>query len=193
MSYIPSVAEQKQQLRDAIVERIEHTPKEQRDAEGKSISRRLLEEIPTGSTVLAYWALKTEPSVRLCIETLLKRGDPVYLPCFTDLRTTCRQLQRIEDLQPGPIKIYEPPNDAPILDSATLDIALIPGRAFDHSMHRLGRGAGGFDRWIAKQRTANPGTRFLGVCFESQLLREIPHEDHDKNMDGVVTARGLIQ
>jgi len=59
-------------------------------------------------------------------------------------------------------------------------------------MNRLGRGNGGYDHWIEKQRDVNPDTRMIGVAFECQIVNEVPIDAHDEKMDEVITDRGSI-
>ncbi|MEO7298989.1 MAG: 5-formyltetrahydrofolate cyclo-ligase, partial [Verrucomicrobiota bacterium] len=53
---------------------------------------------------------------------------------------------------------------------------------FDLTGRRLGRGKGFYDRLLAEI----PGTK-CGVCFDEQIVEEIPTESHDVRMDYVLT------
>lgn len=187
------VSEMKRQLRKDINLRIERMTERKRHAEGRTVSRLLLEFIPKESIVSAYFPLKNEVDIRLLLEDLLKRGDTLYLPVFARGMLTFRGVERLMDLSPGTFTIPEPPPNAPGLSDTPLDIALIPGRAFDRKGSRLGRGNGGFDRWIEKQRKCHPTTRFIGVCLECQLIDAVPMEAHDQRMDAIVTAREVLE
>ncbi|MBU0458633.1 hypothetical protein KKF03_04255, partial [Patescibacteria group bacterium] len=67
-------SESKQQLRESIIERLAHMSEKDRADESRSICRRLKENIPEGSGVCVYSALKkTEPDLTMLIEKLLKR------------------------------------------------------------------------------------------------------------------------
>ncbi len=182
--------EEKLQLRKAIKERLDRLPENKRQAESRTLCRELLPHIPKGSVVCAYFPLKTEASVRPLLQKLLARGDKVFLPCYANKRMICRQMFDEESLIRGELTIPEPSKDAPLLDLKDLDIALIPGRAFDAEGGRLGRRSGGYDRWIAKFRKANPHGKLVGIALECQLVQQVPLEPHDQPMDAIVTARG---
>jgi 5-formyltetrahydrofolate cyclo-ligase len=77
--------------------------------------------------------------------------------------------------------LHLPPQDAPVVKP---DLALIPGLGFTSLGHRLGRGGGFYDRWLA----SFTGKK-IGLCFERQLLQEIPIEPHDVMMDVVITNK----
>lgn len=63
------------------------------------------------------------------------------------------------------------------------DLILIPGLAFDENGHRLGRGGGYYDRWLAEKGRVPA----IGICFDCQIVPAIPMETHDIRVDGWVT------
>ena len=64
------------------------------------------------------------------------------------------------------------------------DLIFVPGLAFSKDGHRLGRGAGFFDRLLAG-RAARAFK--IGICFSFQLVDAVPTERHDIEMDILVT------
>lgn len=186
------VRDQKSALRVAIKERLDAMTSEQRAAEGRSASRRILEHLPEPCVICAYYPLKTEVDIRLVLTTLLERKDKVYLPVYNNEKMIFRQITSDTTFQKGELNIPEPPTSAPVLGRESVDVILVPGRAFTKQGHRLGRGAGGYDHWIADYRKLHPNTQFWGVCLECQLVNDIPTETHDEQMDAIVTAREFI-
>lgn len=74
--------------------------------------------------------------------------------------------------------------DGPVLtDLSTIDLAVIPGVAFDPSGNRLGRGKGYYDRLLP-----HLSCPLIGVCFPFQLVDHIPVEPHDMKMTEVITC-----
>jgi len=183
----------KAHLRKAIKERLDRLSDDDRQAESRTLCKELLLRIPKGSVVVAYFPLKTEASLRPLMKDLLARGDTVFLPRFEDNKMVCRQMLDEESLIPGAFTIPEPSIDAPLLDMKTADFALVPGRAFDKKGNRLGRGNGGYDRWIKKFRAANNHAKVIGIALECQIVHEVPREDHDAVMDAIATARGVAE
>ncbi len=89
----------------------------------------------------------------------------------------------------GPYGLWEPdPRTWERTNPDTIEIALIPGLAFDASGGRLGRGKGYYDRLLGK-----PGFHGLkvGVCMEWQLVELVPCASHDIRMDLVVAGRKI--
>jgi 5-formyltetrahydrofolate cyclo-ligase len=66
------------------------------------------------------------------------------------------------------------------------DILLVPGIAFDKKLNRLGRGKGYYDRYLEDF----DGVK-VGVCFEIQLLEEVPVDDHDIKLDYLITEKNI--
>lgn len=79
----------------------------------------------------------------------------------------------------GDFHIPEPQNQPYTGD---FDLIVVPGMAFDKAGHRLGRGKGYYDRFLAK----HPNVHTIGICFDFQLVPEVPSEPHDRLMDEIL-------
>ena len=66
----------------------------------------------------------------------------------------------------------------------TLDAVVVPGLAFTTDGHRLGRGRGHYDRFLAG---VGPACLRVGVAFSEQVVDHVPVADHDVRLDAVVT------
>ena len=71
--------------------------------------------------------------------------------------------------------------------TVTPEVLLIPGMAFTEDGGRLGRGKGYYDRYLENHRVLK-----IGLCFEFQILDRLPREDHDIEMDFLVTEKRVI-
>jgi 5-formyltetrahydrofolate cyclo-ligase len=79
--------------------------------------------------------------------------------------------------------------EARVLLPAEIDTILVPGLAFTKQGHRLGRGGGYYDRYLASL----PATTLkMGVCFAMQIVDTLATEPHDQRLDCVVTEDGLL-
>jgi len=91
-----------------------------------------------------------------------------------------------EELVIGRFGILEPRADAPPA-GISFDLILVPGIAFDRNGGRLGRGRGYYDRFLAC------ASGFVsGVCFDDQLVSEVPCEPHDARMDAIITPSEIV-
>jgi 5-formyltetrahydrofolate cyclo-ligase len=104
-----------------------------------------------------------------------------------------RQVNSFEELEPGAWGIPEPRSTAPGIPSLdAIDVMVIPGLAFDRKGGRLGYGSGFYDRFLrGYDKLGLPHPYKLGVCFATQLLDELPMEQHDLRVDRIVTEEGV--
>ncbi len=185
------LTEEKAILRQSIKDRLVRFSDHDRLAESRTVCREIRKALPKEPVpIAAYFPLKDEVDLRPLLEDLLKEKWPVFIPGIEHGAMVFRQIHSLAELNVGKFTVLEPPRGAPLLDPSALQIALIPGRAFDRLGNRLGRGNGGYDRWIKQQRAANPKARFWGICLELQLVQHVPMQDHDERVDSLVTARG---
>ncbi|MFA7232740.1 MAG: 5-formyltetrahydrofolate cyclo-ligase [Terrimicrobiaceae bacterium] len=91
------------------------------------------------------------------------------------------------DLRPGSFGVPEPPSEAPPAENE-FGLILVPGLAFDPRGGRLGRGKGFYDRFLA-----GAGGVRAGVCFDDQVVEDVPREAHDLRMDFVVTPSSIYR
>ena len=76
--------------------------------------------------------------------------------------------------------------------STAIDVIIVPGLAFDRQGGRLGYGSGFYDRFIEHyEKRGLPHPLKLGVCFETQLLDDVPMEQHDLRVDRIITEAGV--
>ena len=149
------------------------------DEMSQSIVGRLRKRLKDAQVVMAYWPLPDEVDIRPLLNELVAEGKTVLLPKVVDDKSMqlCRYTS-LTDLQEGAFHILEPVGE-PFTAVDTIEVALIPGVAFDSAGHRLGRGKGYYDRFLA----TCPDLRKIGVCFPFQRVAEVPAEAHDVRMD----------
>ncbi|MGH6822915.1 MAG: 5-formyltetrahydrofolate cyclo-ligase [Methylocella sp.] len=155
-------------------------------AEGLALVLRLRPAI-----VAAYFPLAGEPSTLPLLEKLANAGVKTALP-VTGRRGTpllFRLWRPGEPTVKGKMAIEEPLAAA---QEVSPDHLFVPLAAFDRAGHRIGHGAGFYDRTLAELR-AKKNICAVGVAYASQELPEVPHEAHDESLDYVLTERELIE
>ena len=80
----------------------------------------------------------------------------------------------------GDFNILEPQNEP---YTGGFDLIVVPGVAFDHKGNRLGRGKGYYDRFLCQHL----GVKRIGICFDFQLVEEVPAEPFDIQMDEIIS------
>jgi 5-formyltetrahydrofolate cyclo-ligase len=154
-------------------------------AEGLALVKRLRPAI-----VSAYFPLEAEPSTLPLLEKLGHAGVKTALPVTGRLGTVLvfRLWHHGEPTVKGKMAIEEPLPGAPEADP---DLLFVPLAAFDRAGHRIGYGAGFYDRTLAKLR-AQKSIWAVGIAYTSQELPKVPHDAHDERLDYVLTERELI-
>ena len=133
-------------------------------------------------TLFIYSSLSDEVDTTTLLDSLAKCGKTVVLPKVVDAENMeLRLYTGREDLAAGSYGIMEPTGKL-FTALHDIDVAVIPGMAFDRNGHRLGRGKGYYDRTLAQM----PQTYKIGICFDFQLVDEVPSDCHDIIMDEVI-------
>ena len=128
------------------------------------------------STLLLYYPLPDEVNVRLLIEEAFESGKQELLPVCKGEELELHLYEGEASLRQGAFGIMEPTGAVfPEEKYGDIQLAIIPGMAFDGVGHRLGRGKGYYDRLLPKLKEA----QLIGVCFPFQFLDEVPAEPHD--------------
>lgn len=94
------------------------------------------------------------------------------------------------DLKPGPNGILQPdPEKCRTVPIDCIDIAIIPGVAFDEKGGRIGLGVGYYDRLIPHLPVT---TRKVALALDIQIIPQVPIESHDKHVDIIITDKRII-
>ncbi|UUO05804.1 5-formyltetrahydrofolate cyclo-ligase [Blastopirellula sp. J2-11] len=148
----------------------------------------------SAATLLCYVSARCEVDTRPLLQQLLFEERRVVIPyCIDDRRLGLFLLSDLSELAPGRFGILEPRSElknAKTISPAEIDLAILPGVAFDLHGNRLGYGKGYFDRLLSKMR---PQSVKIALAFECQIVANIPAEAHDLPIDYLVTEDRLIR
>ena len=134
------------------------------------------------NTILVYHSLNDEVNTHGILDQLVAQGKRVLLPAvISDTEMELRCYEGPQDLSDGFFNIMEPIGK-PFTDYADIDVAVVPGMAFDSRGHRLGRGKGYYDRLLPLLTNAYK----IGICFSFQFIPGVPADEHDVKMDEII-------
>jgi len=88
-----------------------------------------------------------------------------------------------------PYGMLEPAADLAPVSVENIELALVPGLAFDHHGWRLGYGGGFFDRFLVGFTHGLS----LGITYHALLLDHLPHHQHDIPVEYLVTEEGVVK
>lgn len=183
--------EEKRALRSTLRRIAEDLPQSYRQKADCAIAVHLL-AMPAyqeAGTVFCFvgtgWEIDTRPILTQALSDSKRLCVPLCTgPGIMELR----QITSLEQLTPGAYHLPEPPADAPLVTVDEVDLAVLPCMGCNHLGHRLGRGGGFYDRFLAAYRSAS-----VLLCRERLIREEIPLEPHDLPIPWVLTERGLYE
>lgn len=184
-------AEAKKRLRAEISGAEQELPDTYQKSSNTAIASHLmaLPEYRSADTVFCYVSVAREIDTRPVLEDALRHGKRLCVPlCVEKGRMELRQITSLEQLHPGAYGIPEPPGNYPCVEADSVDFAVVPCKSCDRTGHRLGRGGGYYDHFLASYRAAA-----VLVCRERLLRDPIPMEPHDSIVPWVVTEQGLYE
>jgi 5-formyltetrahydrofolate cyclo-ligase len=179
------IDEEKQRLR----ERMRNLARHQATGDLSTIRSVLqgLYEWKSSSSILLYAPLKGEPDPTTMTGT--EEGKCIFYPRIEGEDLGIYRMKAGSRWVEGPYGLKEP--DPESWESATpseIDLALVPGLAFDRLGGRLGRGKGFYDRLLGN--SGFRGTK-IGICWEWQLHPVVPRDSRDIVMDLVIAGGTL--
>ncbi|MGQ9371495.1 5-formyltetrahydrofolate cyclo-ligase [Azospirillum sp. A39] len=174
-------------LRDAV------TDPDERSRLAHAVRDRVAAAVPLPpGPVAGYWPLGSELDVRPLLLHLMEAGHAAALPVSGPRGTPLafRAWTLDTAMRDGRYGIREPADGAPEVVPATV---LVPFLAFDRGGHRLGYGAGYYDRTLAALKAAGRRVLAVGVGFAAQEVERVPHGPHDEPLDWIVTERAALR
>ncbi|MGO4833801.1 5-formyltetrahydrofolate cyclo-ligase [Rhizobiaceae sp. 2RAB30] len=145
--------------------------------------------VEPGAVVSGFWPMRSEVDIRPMMFALREMGARLALPAILDKTTIVfRELTREGRLVDMGFGTYGPGEEAEVLDPSVM---LVPLAAFDRRGHRIGYGAGYYDRAIARLQTNGHAPRLIGIAFDCQEVAEVPDEAHDVIIGEILTETGL--
>ena len=135
----------------------------------------------------AFHPLRDEPDTLPLLTALAAEGFATALPVVVGRGSplTFRLWRPGEPTRAGAMSIREPLEATPVVDP---DLLFVPLACFDRRGHRIGYGAGFYDRTLARLRAMKP-VHAVGVAYGVCEVAAVPYETHDQSLDAVVTEQ----
>jgi 5-formyltetrahydrofolate cyclo-ligase len=139
-----------------------------------------------------YVSFKSEVETYTIIAEALRKRKKVIVPKVNPIDNVLilYDLRSISELEKGYMGIAEPRlGQDRVVALNTVDLVIAPGTAFDRTGKRLGYGGGYYDRLLADICNIP----VIALAYSEQILDKIPAEDHDVNVDIIVTEYEIIR
>ncbi|HXK50847.1 MAG TPA: 5-formyltetrahydrofolate cyclo-ligase [Clostridiales bacterium] len=174
----------KKNIRKRIRELKKELSETERRARSLPVLRKLetLPEFLSANIIFIFWSMEDEIDTR---DFIVKWSDrkKFILPSVNGVELLLKEFNSVNELVAGDIYSIPEPDGIPFDKFDDIGLAIIPGIAFDRKNNRLGRGKGYYDRILHKLKGRTP---LIGICYDFQMVDEVPVESHDIKMDGVI-------
>jgi len=189
------IKEKKHEIRSRVAQQLNALPEKELLERTRQIEARLFEfaNFLEAKLVLLYLNGTLEVASRNIIQKSYDLNKIVVLPVLSleSLKLTLLKVDNLDSdlISDGGGKQTPDPDRCKRVPIDRIDIALIPGVAFDEKGGRIGMGDGFYDRLIPKLPAT---TRKVALAFDDQVLSHVPMEYHDKHVDIIITEKRVI-
>lgn len=179
------IKEQKAAIRKEIAAKKKSFSADWRCEQSKIIIDKLesTEQFINSQTVLIYHALPDEVQTTLFLDKWYDKKRLV-LP-VVDGDNLILKLYDPQKITKGYCSIPEP-TDTATISTQEIELAVVPGVAFDKTKGRLGRGRGFYDRLLPEI-----SCDIVGLGFEFQVVENVPLEPFDFPLSFVITEKNI--
>lgn len=153
-----------------------------------------MDVVRAAKSIALFWPIieRHEVDLRVFDKLLRQRRVRVAYPSI-ERGTNAMSFRFVDDpksMQDAGFGFLEPAKDAPLAARGEIDVILAPALAVDPRGHRLGYGAGYYDRTLPAYV---PPATSIAVSFDFQLLAEIPSTDTDVPVQWIVTDTRVLE
>ncbi len=179
-----------EQRSQALAARRAMPPDERRQA-SRTICKRVIKtrEFASSKLVGAYLPMKDEVDTREIIQRAWRANKRIFVPILRgSAQMLFCEITPDTELEQNRLGIWEPSRGL-LMRPEKLDLVIAPTVAFDSQNHRIGMGAGFFDRCFAflRHRKHWLKPKLLGVAFHCQKVEKITPNAWDIPLYRIIT------
>ena len=141
------------------------------------------EQYKLAKTLYGYMPYNQEVRTVPILEQALRDGKKVAVPKVCGDRMDFIYVTDLSLMEKSDMGIPEPVANGPIGDDPAA-LVLMPGLAFTENGDRMGYGGGFYDKFLASE----PEHPTVALCYEFQMVKELPTEEYDIPVDLVLWA-----
>jgi len=185
-------------LRNSIRKNLDRIPFRTKQEKSAVITKKIITGklwITAESVFIFISMLSREPSTNALIEAALKTGKITAVPRI-EPGTGVMTFKKINGLsfpdevlnEKHPFGFYQPSGDLADIypESSQVNLIIVPGVAFSPDCQRLGNGGGFYDQFLS---TVPDNAKTIGICFQDQIIPDLPVEQHDRTVMEVCTEK----
>ena len=157
----------------------------------RAVCHRVLElpVVQEVSAIALFWPMGSEVEIKELWRALGRKHKRIYAPFMRKNQQSEPELgfshvKHERELSAKKHGFSQPPAELSSAAPGEIDLMVIPALLMTLEGHRLGYGAGFYDRMLLRFK---PQVKSLFIGFECQLISELPLEPHDQSADYIVT------
>lgn len=181
----------KDEIRKQILEKRSNLSLEEVDKKSELIIENLTPYLKNAQNIMIFTDMKNEVRITKLIELYPEKNFFISKIVNNKNREMKINKYNENELVLHKFGYYESSSDD-FYDEKILDIVIVPALAFDSSKNRIGFGGGYYDTFLNKVRGKNKNTLFIGVCYDFQMIEEVPIEGHDITLDLVINESEVL-
>ena len=181
----------KDEIRKQILEKRSSLSHEEVDKKSELIIENLTPYLKNAQNIMIFTDMKNEVRITKLIELYPEKNFFISKIVNSKNREMKINKYNENELVLHKFGYYESSSDD-FYDEKILDIVIVPALAFDSSKNRIGFGGGYYDTFLNKVREKNKNTLFIGVCYDFQMIEEVPIEGHDITLDLIINESEVL-
>ena len=181
----------KYEIRKQILEKRSSLSLEEVNKKSELIIENLAPYLKNAQNIMIFMDMKNEVRITKLIELYPEKNFFISKIVNSKNREMKINKYNENELVLHKFGYYESSSDD-FYDEKILDIVIVPALAFDSSKNRIGFGGGYYDTFLNKVREKNKNTLFIGVCYDFQMIEEVPIEGHDITLDLVINESEVL-
>ena len=181
----------KDEIRKQILEKRSNLSLEEVDKKSELIIENLTPYLKNAQNIMIFTDMKNEVRITKLIKLYPEKN--FFISKIVNSKNREMKINKYNENELALHKFgyYESSSDD-FYDEKILDIVIVPALAFDSSKNRIGFGGGYYDTFLNKVREKNKNTLFIGVCYDFQMIEEVPIEGHDITLDLVINESEVL-
>ena len=182
---------EKNKIRKEILGKRNTLSTEEVEKKSDLIIENLGKFIKNAENIMIFMDMKNEVRITKLMELYPKKS--FFIPKITDSKNREMKINKYEENELVLHKFgYYESSSSDFYNENILDIVIVPAVVFDFEKNRIGFGGGYYDTFLKKVREKNKKVLFIGICYDFQIVDEVPTESHDMILNFIVSENKVI-
>lgn len=157
-------------------------PDEKRAQYDHQIAEQAIDLFGTYDVIGCYVSMPTEVDTHEILNWCFAHHRRVCVPRTGKHMLVFHEIHSFDDLEEGVMHILEPKKDTPVVSAEEIQVMLVPLVACDEACHRVGHGAGYYDRYLTDSMIK------AGMAYPQQKMDSIDTDEKDVDLDLIISC-----